>query len=583
MGNARVTHETVEVLSQGPANARIYDLPIEVLSQGPGYVRLQQIYLESVCVALSSARVQDIYLEVLEFPDVDEEIPCSASDTLTFTEDWFGFVTLETDDTVTFSDIASTTAIRPVSFSDTLTFTETVATIVLAECSDSLTFTDDMSGYRDLNKPASDTLTLSETVALEFIATRSIHEGLVFSETIARQMIRLVAATDSVSLSDVATGTLVKPVSDTITFSESLTVFLAKLLRDALDFDSIFYINADFLRQTADVFEMYDSIFLNTYMRLPISETLTFTETFVANRVTPLTETIVFSETITATSSKITTDVLTFIDSVTVNKVKNVSYTDQVTFTDAASPTLVLQQTIEETLTLIEQWTGIGVRFGTASDSFAFSDLLLREIFAIAFDDSLSFSDDADCVKEGSRDATDTLAFSDSIFVNSTTNLTITDTLEFKEKRPADYQPSSSIGIPDGPEGSYGTVADRMMVFIGAAQSVIISPAEFNDYTADRNQVIFKRRMNGSVTTFIKTCPDEKLHYEFLVGKPKADEFRAFLDAENGRAFTIYDWKGQVWIAKLLTDTIDKEEVGRWEPCGNKTRITVEFLGRRYA
>lgn len=525
--------------------------------------------------------------DTLTFSDVmvGTSLSAHASDTITFSESLTGFaVRGESVDTLVFTEVLSHAgSVFNRSISDTVTFTDDVHQTHPVGITDSVTFTDDAAGVRKLDFAPSDTLTITETLARQLLAGRVVNEGLTFTELLTRKMIRLRSLSETLTLSEVMTGDRVRVAADTLSFSESLTEFIAKLLRDVLDFENVFTLNAIFQKPANDVFEMFDSISLNTYMRLNISESLTFTDVMHADRVTPLSDSFAFTESMTGVASKLVTDVFFFIETMSVAKVKHESISDSMTFTDNLGIILVLVREIQETLTLLETYLGIRVKFGVASDTFTLSDLLVREVHAVTAPDTLSFSDTMTYQKIGVGHPTDTLTFASTVFVNTVLSRTLTDTLLFQERRPADNQPPSAISLPDTPTGTYGTVANKMMIFIGQTRSVVISPPEFNDYVSDRNQVIFKRKMDASVTTFIKTCKDEKLHYEFLVPKPKADELREFFDAENGRSFTIYDWNGYVWIAKLLNDTIDKEEVARWEPCGNKTRISVEFLGRRYA
>jgi hypothetical protein len=504
---------------------------------------------------------------------------------VTFSEGYVAFaVKGEARDTLTFTDSMSPAGtVRYLSFSDTLILTDDVHQTHPLGLSSTLTFTDLMNGLRNLSFHPSEAVTFSELLARQLIANKVINEGLPFTEALGRNLIRLRQLSEALTFSESMVGRNVKVARDTLTFTDDLTEFVAKLLKDSLDFDSIFYLSAVFRKPANDVFEMYDRISVETYLRLNLSETVIFSDTMRADRIKPISDSFTFAELTTGVASKYVPDELTLVDTLDVTKVKHVDVSDSLNFTDSEDIVLVLQRVILETLDLIEQYRAVRVKFGTASDSFSFSDELHREVHVVTAPDTMTFSDTLTYHKIAVGQAADTLSFTDSIFVNTTLRRSVSDTISFQEKPPADYQPSSSIGIPDVPSGVYGTVANKMMIFIGQSRSVVITPPEFNDYVSDRNQVIFKRRMDASVTTFIKTCKDEKLHYEFIVNKGKADEFRAFLDAENGRAFTIYDWKGQVWVAKLLTDTIDKEEVGRWEPFGNKTRISVEFLGRRYA
>jgi hypothetical protein len=544
----------------------------------------------------------------------------NASDALTLTETWLGYNLHQTiPETLTFSDLASGFAVRGQSIdvltftdlmfvntilersaTDSLTFSEFVVNTKYGDAEDDLTFTDDATGVRRLDFTAPDTLTFTDLTDPELIALRVINEGLNFTEVLGRNLIRLRELSETLVFTETNIGHRVYPISDTLVFDDDFEVFVSKRTRDLLEFDSIFQLNAIFDKKTADVFEMFDAISLNTFMRITVTDSVIFVDTMQADRVTPMSDSITFTDSTAGVASKSLTDSISIVDFAGFSFVKTVEAEDVIVFEDNdgnVQVSLEVERFLEETLAFSEMMRAVLWKFGVASDTFTFSDLLVREVFAITVPDSLTFTDDLTCQKIAVGNPVDTLVLSDSVFVNIVTLLTLNDTLKFVEYRPTNNEPSSSIPLPgiptnpspgdppapDIPSGTYATVANKMMIFIGQERSVVITPPEFNDYVSDRNQTIFKRKMSGAVTTFIKTSPDEKLHWEFIVSKPKADEFRAFLDAENGRAFTVYDWEGHIWAAKLLTDTIDKEEISRWDPAGNKTRIVVELLGRRYA
>lgn len=510
-----------------------------------------------------------------------------ASDTVIFSEVMHGYaVRGEGVDTITFSETLFRNIVSGQSITDTLTFTEHAVHTIFASITDDLTFTDEMDGLRYTVGISADTLTLNETLARQLLAVRVINEGLPFTELLTKNANRLRPITESLTLTDVMLGLNVKPAYDTITFSETLTEFIAKLVRDFIDWDSIFSVNGVFNRSTGDVFEMYDSIFLNTYMRLPIVDSILFTEVMNGQVIRVAADTLTFTETTTAIASKIAVDSLTFTDVLKVNKVQQVTSADTMLFTDTTNVNIVVTEVLSDSLILSDNLQMVRWRFGVATDSMSFTDKVVREIREAVISTDLTFSDTLAYHKIGNRTILDTVTFTDSARVSIVYTRSLVDSLVFLEAPPADILPPAAISIPAGGSttvGAYGVVAGKMMTFIGQTRSVVIKAPEFNDFITERVQTVFKRKMTGVVSTFIKTSPEQKLHYEFLVPKPKADEFRAFLDAENGNAFTIYDWNGYVWIAKLLTDNIDKTEVGRWDPCGNKTHITVEFIGRRYA
>lgn len=523
-----------------------------------------------------------------------------ATDTLTFSDLMVGFtVSGASVDSLTFTDSMSPAGSEfHRSFTSTLTFTEVIFNTKFATCEDDLTFDDECDGFRKLDFTAPDTVTFAELLSREFTGNRFISEGLDFVELCRRNIIRQTPISETLTLIENMIGVRARVTSDTLVFADVFDNFVSKLIRDLIEFDGQFFCNALFGRLTNDVFEMFDIIGVELFMRLNTSDSVTFTDSILANRVTPLSDTFVFTDTTVGVASKKLADGLTLIDNATFSFIKTVTAEDVIVFDgDNLQVNLEVRRDLAETVIFEDMMRAVRWKFGSFTDTVTFTDELHRQVHVIILPDSLIFAEALTYQKIGVGNPADTLSLMDTVFVNTVTSQTVSDTLKFVEFRPTNNEPNSSIPLPgiptnpspgdppppDIPSGTYGTVANKMMIFIGQSRSVVMVPPEFNDYVSDRNQTIFKRKMDGAVSTFIKTAPDEKLHWEFIVAKPKADEFRAFLDAENGRAFTVYDWEGHVWAAKLLTDTIDKEEIGRWEPIGNKTRIVVELLGRRYA
>jgi hypothetical protein len=508
----------------------------------------------------------------------------SASDTLSFSETWTGYNLHQSiSETITFSEVTSgftvtgsstdtlnlnetltRTAVFVRSLSDTLTFTEISGQVFYGSASDTLVFSDVASGVRNLSYSASDVLTLTESLTRALTANRTVSEALVFTEQLRKNVIRLLNMTESLNFSDVMAGVGVKVARDIITFSENLTNFVSKLIKDTMDLGDLLSVNVRYVRTTADVLEMFDRISVELYLRRALTDTLSFSDGVAGQRTTPSHDTVTFSENISAVNSKLTTDSLTLTDIAATVKIRTVSTQDLLSFVDNFGVNMVLRKILSESLNLLDSLKWIRVRFFSITDTVAFTDTVYREIRVALAPDTLSLIENWVVKKIAPRSVSDTLIFSETLTLHTVLFRNISDIVHFKD-------------------AGYGVVADKMMILIGRDRSIVLPPPEFNDFYTDRNQVIFKRKMGGDVTTYIKTCPEQKLHYEFLISKPKANEFRDFLDSENSNPVTIYDWKGEIWSVKLLTDAVDKEEIGRWEPCGNKTRVTVEFIGRRYA
>jgi hypothetical protein len=485
------------------------------------------------------------------------------NDTLTFTDVMVG-VNIEISDTLVFTDMMTPEIIVTVTTDDTLTFSDIAASVQVAEFSDTLVFTDTMEAYREIDPSWEDTVVFSDTLTVEFIATRVIFDALNYADVAARTIIRLLEFTDTLVPEDEADGYVPKLVEDTLTFAETWTPLFSKGISSLLEFAESYTANAIFQRLTASVLELYDAIQLQIIARREISETLTFSESMLGYGVKPISELLTLADEFTYTISKLATDTLTFTDDASYFKTLGVSGTDVVVFTDTMAPTLVIAAAIAETLSLTDSFLAIRAQFASASDTVSFTDTVYREIREATAPDILTLVETYTGQKIGQRTIEETLVFSDTMGHAAILLGSASDSVRLVDRM-------------------YAVVSDQFMVFIGEERAVVVPPPEWNDYEADRAQVIFKRKMGGSVTTYVKTTQDQKIHYEFVIPRPKALELREFLDAENGRQFTIYDWKGQVWLARLSTDTVERAELGRWEPCGNKTRVALEFIGARYA
>jgi hypothetical protein len=487
----------------------------------------------------------------------------SASDTLTFTEVMQGVLILIRD-TLVLSEVMTVHTVLNFPLAESITFTDAAYNIKLGSASDTLTFTDGFTRLRTVTALPSDTLVFSDNPSVQLLAQRSIFDALNYAELAARTMIRSLAATDTVTFSATTSGYVPKIVTETLTLTDSFVALFSKGVHDLLSLDDLMGSNAVLRRSAASLLELFDAIQLQILARRAISETITFTGAMTGYGVKPISQLLTLVDSVSYTISKLAADTLSFTDSTSYFKTLRVSDADTIVFTDTMTPLVVINKTIAETLSLSSAFVAIRARFFSASDTLSFSETVYREIREALAPDVLTLSEAWTRQKIGNRSISESLVFTDTMNVHATLRRAAVDSLSLVDRM-------------------YAVVADQFMVFIGQSRAVVISPPEFNDYEGDRAQVIFKRKMGGSVTTYVKTTRDQKIHYEFVVPRPKANELREFLDEENGRQFTIYDWKGQVWIAKLSTDTVEKTEVGRWEPCGNKTRVALEFIGARYA
>lgn len=492
---------------------------------------------------------------------LEQNIP----DTLTFSDLATG-VNLHNpiNDSLTFSESMTAYKIAVGSFSDNLVFTDNAWRNQVGSSNESVTFDDLMEKVNVWGRSIPDTLTLLESLTRIFNSVRSINEGLTLSEALSKNIIKLLQATDSLVLTENITGVAAKVTSDILTFSDSLTNFMVKTFHDLLDLSEELTLNKTIGKSGGSILELFEQLQVQIFVHKTITDNLVLSDTASGVAYKPINDNIVFSESILNTLSKILTDTLTFSESLTLNKVIGKSITETLTFTEVRRANFVLRQTLSDFLHFLEIVRNIKVQFASMTDTLTLTDMLAREIHTKTINDNLVFSDTMTGFKIDSESISESLILSENYNLNFVLRKPITDNL--------------ILG-----EACYAVVADRYMYLVGVSRSIALPPPEFNDFYADHNKTIIKRTMSGTVRTYNKTNNEEKLHYDFVLTRDQADDLREFFDEEHKNQIILTDWRGYRYKVRLLTDSLDFVETGRWAPCGNKVQVTLEFMGQKYA
>lgn len=449
------------------------------------------------------------------------------------------------------------------SLSDTLTFADASYRNVEGSVTESITLTDSFDILIAKLRDFTDTISFTATPVVETVLSRIFNESLSFNESYVRHWIGQKDSNDSLTFSEVCTAVAAKSTSDLITFSEVLDTFIVKTIHDVLDLVDTLAIEIVVTERETDLLELAELLRLNIVSRQLVSDMLVFTETSVAHRVKPVSDLITLTDVLSFTLSHGIHDTLTFSESLPVNKTLAVLSSDTVSFIDSITRSIIVTQVIEDLLTFNNILTKIYVFIRSLSDTVTFSDTLFREIHAETVTDTLTIAETLIVEKIATEEIPDNLILTDTL------------TVEVHYVR----HPADTLTVVDN---TFAIVADRYMYLVGLTESIALPPPEFNDYYANRNKTIIKRAMDGTVRTFNKTNKQEKLHYDFVLTRAKADELRRFLDAEHNNLVTVTDWRGYRYQVKLSNDSVDFTEVARWEPCGNKVITTLEFLGTRY-
>jgi hypothetical protein len=582
----RISQQAVEVLASGPAKARVSQQAVEVLASGPAKARTSQMSVEVLAAGSPKVRTSQLAVEVLHkvaavvdadfndsvtFSDTFSGFKLELADTIVFSEDLDSSITSEQiDDSIVLSDTFSQLSVFGATFSDTVTFTDATYKVIPDSIGDTVVFSDTFTAAIFKLGDWTDSLTLVEDLLLEFLAIRTLADGMIFAETLSKVMTRNASFTDNLVLTDSFVGFVAKLISDTIVFDDDITFFVAKVFKDILDFTDVMLHNGIYTRATADVVTFTEGLTVNGIYQRSISETLTLSDTIVGHAVKPISDTIVFSETMTGVASKLFSDTLVFSDLFTVNKVLNLSllpdfltFNDNVPASGAFQLNVVINYNLLESLVFSDTAVGIRNRFASFSDTVVFSDALYREIHVRLLDDAITFSESLTRQFIAAPDVDDTLVFTDNYVRTATMNLTLNDALIFRE---------DMLGVLKG----------FAVTMLGFNQSIILPPPEFNDFESNQSKMVVQRYMSGKYRTNIKKTDREKFNWRWILPKYKADEFKDFLKSEMTNELIVTDWEGRRWKLRIASDSIDFVESRRWSPCGNAFEVTVEFVGIRY-
>lgn len=437
-----------------------------------------------------------------------------------------------------------------------------------------------------------DSMTFVDSTAVDTSFEKTIFETLTLIEALTSKMVRLVPFSDTVSFSDTFVGVVAHPASDSVTFADSFSEFIVKKLGDDLEFGESLQYHAILKRSLADQIVFFDNLSYNATLRKTLSDTLTFTDSFSGSGTLPLVpDTIVFTDSVVGTRSVPLYETLVFVDNFATNKTQNRSMNDTFVFTDGTTEKKITNLAFEDTLIFIDEEDGVRVESGDATDSITFVDAFYRTKIAVLTTDTLTFSETLTAETDFERALGDSLVFTDSLVEHTSFDRTLSDVLVpadgflIKIRRQLPTTPPPDTVNPIGGSGLYEGVTSVLsqVVIVGTTSSIILPPPEFNDFEGNQGKIAVQRSMTGHFRTYAKRTNKDRVNWRFVLPKFKADELEAFILAEINNPLDITDFKGNRWHAKILSDSVDFTETGRWSPCGNKVEVTIEYEGIQYA
>lgn len=415
-----------------------------------------------------------------------------------------------------------------------------------------------------LDQDFSDSLNLNEDWAGGLLSNEMV-DGLNFYETNPRPVVHWSRVfSDTLTYTETTVGYLSRNILDTFSLTEQLDVELSHGIVDTLDLNDEFDKLARLNRSMASVLEPYENLSVTTFLNKVFSDTLVLNETMEGDASIALqTDTIIYNEVMSGVQSKKLADMLVFNDIELVSKSLNAIFPDIIDYFDNIKVSLILHKQFGEELTFIETWIGRRNKFAISNDTLTFTDTLFRDIFAEFISSDLNYTEIWTVTKHAIGHASDSIIYSDIGARLATIHTTSSDILTYHDNYYI-YKKGAGVTIR------------------GAALTIVLPSPEFNDFEANQNKMIVGRSMTGDFRTYVKRTERERLNWKFIIPQPKKDELFDFVLNEINNTLIVDDFKGRRWSFRLLSDSFDFTEVGRWEPCGNKNEVTLEFEGQRY-
>lgn len=327
------------------------------------------------------------------------------------------------------------------------------------------------------------------------------------------------------------TGVITYPAADNITFTDSAT-------------------GVNTTSHAADTITFTESA-SETKVRHPVAaDTITFTET--ARSLIPFNvssaDTISFTELARGRGRYLAADTITFSDSATKSKVQG----------PAASDTLVLADKAQASF----------LHISAASDTITFTDSAVRIRYTALSSDTLTFTDAATATPSRKQTASDTLTFTESPTNLRVYSRTATDTINFQETK---FDPSEGVFLG----AVIGLKVINSFVLKGAAGTITLPRPDFSDSENTTNEFNLRTsRTNISYTTLHRRRLNRRLVFVFNVSRRKERELVEFLSILNDKYLDLFNWKGEQWKVKLLTNPIQSNNIGF-----DRFRVELEFEG----
>jgi hypothetical protein len=492
------------------------------------------------------------------------------------------------------------------SLSQALSLNQTVSKYVVHNKSvnQTLTFSETINDF-DIHLPINNqTLILNQLTNNYVIHNRTINELLTFNETITNYVIHNRTINQPLTLNEtvdyIRIRILNESASDSLTFTEQVTFVRKMAITDKLGkpiskLGSIkLGIGVNESIKSSNIIETLTFSQSATYTLIHVwlaqaTNTLTFSISVEANQVfnRSINESLNITEAVISPSAvQHVTQTLTFNETPVGNRVLTQSTDNTLIFSEFAHTAKVYNKTVNQTLTFNQSATSNSVYHRSANNVLTFTqspNAYTGDLIEVSANNTLTFNQSVTVNVTHSRSISEILTFNQNFNRIMVYDRHLYDELIFNPyyvKKLPIQRSVSEIVIPlamvivvhhDEPSA----------VILQTDDSVILLPSpQFDDTLNNSGSLVLKRSMNGLTYSYIKSTDLQKIHYTFRLGLPKSKELRNFIINNSSKLIKMTNWKGEIWMVKVVINPVKLDPKMRWENCDSeRIDTTLDFEG----
>lgn len=465
----------------------------------------------------------------------------------------YGGVIIDTpaSDTISLTETASTVRIKFGSGEDTWSPTEEAKSPVIYTKSASETWGPSDSALGGLTLDGTTVDTWNPTESAKGIGNNRAVDNWFLTELAEGENPSNLLGEDTLSLTESAIKTLIPShtVFEKISFTEG-AIAQTKLTRQELEFIN-FTESADRGPGSQNV-SGSDSIALTDA-----------TEGFIIRTGI---DSISFTEDADNEVTKGVSDTLVFTDY--ADGVGRQVLIDTMLFTEKAAGNMIRVKMAHDNFVLADFTSGSHVYTVDAADTITFADEAVLSRYIRSASDTIPLNDQADTSPSYKRRVQEPLTFTESATNVRTYVRSASDTITFQETK---FDPLEGIYVGD----VIGLKPTTTFVLQTTSGSVTLPRPEFGDSENTTNEFNLRYARTGQVyTTIRRRRLNRRLVYTFNLSRRKERELVQVLSASNGKFMNIFNWKGEQWKVKLLSNPIQSNNIGF-----DRFRVELEFEG----